>query len=113
MSTAVEELKLLLLQDEWTDNKESLFTALQLLISVAEMKVKSVNQILLANSEPMPLTDAIFNDDLNMPSDKTVFGDSDDEYSDEDKRTEVYYTADENYDVSFLRFVFCVNLLSH
>lgn len=100
MTRALEELKLLLLQDVWIDHKESLFEVLQLLINVAEMKVRTVNQISLSKIEPIPLTETVFHDDLNVSNYKIVFGDSEDDDSDEDNKTETYYTADENYDVS-------------
>ena len=101
MSAAIQELKLLLLQDEWINNKDALFEALELLIKVAEMKVKNVNQILMTNTEPVPQVDPNFLDDLNISSIKHIqFNDSEDETSDEDNKTEIYFSADENYDVS-------------
>jgi len=101
MSAAIQELKLLLLQDEWINNKDALFEALELLIKVAEMKVKNINQILMTNIEPMPQVDSNFLDDINISSVKQIqFNDSEDETSDEDNKTEIYFSADENYDVS-------------
>jgi hypothetical protein len=104
MSAAIQELKLLLLQDEWINNKDALFEALELLIKVAEMKVKNVNQILMANTEPMPQIDSNVLDHFNISSVKIQFSDSEDEASDEDNKTEIYFSADENYDVCLKRF---------
>ena len=104
MSTAIQELKLLLLQDEWIDSKDSLFEVLELLIKVAEMKVKNVNQILMTNAEPMPQMDLNFFDNLDVSSIKVTFSESDDEKIEEDNETETYYSADENYDVSQANF---------
>ncbi|XP_070492270.1 lysosomal-trafficking regulator [Chironomus tepperi] len=98
MSTAIQELKLLLLQDEWITHKDSLFDALELLIKVAEMKVKNVNQILMTNIEPMPQIDPNYFDDLDISSVKIHSSDSDDEKFDADNETETYFSADENYD---------------
>lgn len=105
MSAAIQELKLLLLQDEWINHKDSLFDALELLIKVGEMKVKNINQILMTNTEPMPETDPYFFYDLDISDAKKQFNDSDDEKMDEDKETEIYFSADENYDVS-LKMIF-------
>ncbi|KAL7034576.1 hypothetical protein ACKWTF_008011 [Chironomus riparius] len=98
MSAAIQELKLLLLQEEWINNKDSLFDALELLIKVAEMKVKNVNQILMTNTEPMPEIDPNFFDNFDISSVKIPFSESNDEKIDEDNETEAYFSADENYD---------------
>ena len=104
MSAAIQELKLLLLQDEWINNKDSLFDALELLIKVAEMKVKNVNQILMTNTEPMPQIDPNFFDNFDISSVKIPFSESNDDLVDEDNETETYFSADENYDVSLTDF---------
>lgn len=99
MSTALEELKLLLLQDSWDENKEAMVDALQLLLGVAEMKTKSVSRMLFMDPENhlSGSTESMFSD-FNSSLDRVTFDDDDDASA--DKKTETFYTADENYDVS-------------
>lgn len=102
MSTALEELKLLLLQENWDENKEAMVDALQLLLGVAEMKTRSVSRMALMDPENHLTcsTDSIFSD-FNSSLDRVTFDErSEDECSADKKTTESYYTADENYDVS-------------
>lgn len=106
MSTALEELKLFLLQHEWDDNNEAIADALQLLLGVAEMKTKNKNQMMsyIDSHADCAMDIAYDNDDLlNISNEKIFFCDSDeddDESNEDDKKTEIYFTADENYDVS-------------
>lgn len=108
MSTALDELKLLLLQSEdWIDNscenKRAIVDALQLLLGVAEMKTRGVNRLMFLNSENHIecTTESIFSE-LNASCEGriAVSSGSDDESSSGDRKTENYFTADENYDVS-------------
>lgn len=102
MSVAFEELKLLLLQDDtWDCSREALVEALQLLLSVAELKPNSINHHILTNLENHLTTESIFSieDFYLCNNERIVFHDSDDE-EEEDRKTENYFTADENYDVS-------------
>lgn len=98
MSTALEELKLLLLQDNWNDNKEVMIDALQLLLGVAEMKTKNVSRMLFMDPENHlgRSTESMFSD-FNSSLDRVTF---DDDESSTDKKTETFHTSDENYDVS-------------
>lgn len=98
MSTALEELKLLLLQDDWDGNKEAMIDALQLLLGVAEMKTRSVSRMLFMDPENHlgGSTESMFSD-FNSSLDRITFDDDD---ASTDKKTETFYTADENYDVS-------------
>lgn len=106
MSTALDELKLLLLQpDGWIDSdcesKRSVIDALQLLLGVAEMKTRSVNRMMFLNSENHieSTTESIFSE-LNASCEVGIkFSSESDESS--DRKTENYYTGDENYDVRF------------
>lgn len=108
MSTALEELKLLLLQSEvWIDSdcesKKAVIDALQLLLGVAEMKTRGVNRMMFLNSENHieSTTESIFCE-LNASCEGGVtFSESSDESDDSgDRKTENYFTGDENYDVS-------------
>jgi hypothetical protein len=105
MSTALDELKLLLLQDEWADDQKAVVDALSLLLGVAAMKTHNTSRMELFDNENhiASITDVIFNEFSNNSSDRIVFSDSsEDESSEEDesdKKTETYFTADE-YDVS-------------
>jgi hypothetical protein len=99
MSTALEELKLLLLQENWDENKEAMVDALQLLLGVAEMKTKSLSRMLFMDPENhLSTSDESMFSDFNSSLDRVTF-DDDDEAS-TDKKTETFQTADENYDVS-------------
>lgn len=103
MSTAIDELKLLLLQENWDENKEAMVDALQLLLGVAEMKTRSVSRMLFMDPENhlSCSNESIFSD-FNSSLERITF-DFDEKSDDEnpaDKKTETYYTADENYDVS-------------
>lgn len=101
MSTALEELKLLLLQDNWNENKEAMIDALQLLLGVAEMKTKNVSRMMFMDPENhlSCSNESLFSDFNSSPGRLTFDLKSDDESS-TDKKTETYFTADENYDVS-------------
>lgn len=95
MSTALEELKLLLLQDNWNENQAAMVDALQLLLGVAEMKSKNMSRMLFMDPENhLSSSESMFSD-FNSSCDRVTF---DDDSS--DKKTETFYTADENYDVS-------------
>lgn len=105
MSTALDELKLLLLQSEgWIENrdesKKAIVDALQLLLSVAEMKTRGVNRMTFLNAENHVecTTESIFSE-LNASCEGGISFSSDD---DSDRKTENYLSADENYDVSFI-----------
>jgi hypothetical protein len=110
MSTALEELKLLLLQDDWADNRDAMIDALQLLLGVAEMKANSINGLMLANLENHLQSESVSFEDFHSCNSGRLpiafsdsEGDEDDgRSSEEDKMTEIslYFTADENYDVS-------------
>lgn len=99
MSAALEELKLLLLQDNWDENKEAMVDALQLLLGVAEMKTTSVSRMMFMDPENhlSSSNESIFSDFNSSNEQVTPEERSDD---DGDRRTETYFTADENYDVS-------------
>lgn len=99
MSTALEELKLLLLQDNWDENKEAMVDALQLLLGVAEMKTRSVSRMMFMDPENhlSCSTESMFSD-FNSSIERVAFDDDDESAA--DKKTETFYTADENYDVS-------------
>lgn len=101
MSSALEELKLLLLQDNWDENNEAMISALQLLLGVAEMKTSSVSRMMLMDPEShlSCSTESMFSD-FNASLERLVFDEKSDEESSSDKKTETFYTADENYDVS-------------
>jgi hypothetical protein len=102
MSTALEELKLLLLQENWDDNQEAMVDVLQLLLGVAEMKTRSVSRMALMGPENhlSNSSDSIFSD-FNSSLDRVTFDERSEDETSTDKRTmETYYTADENYDVS-------------
>lgn len=101
MSTALEELKLLLLQDNWDDNKEAMVDALQLLLGVAEMKTRSVSRMMFMDPENhlSASTESMFSD-FNSSLERVTFDEKSDDESSTDKKTETFYTADENYDVS-------------
>lgn len=89
MSKAVEELKLLLLQDCWNENQKAMLDALQQLLEVAEKNTRSLSQTALMNPD----------NNLSCSSD-SIFSEKSDEESSTDKKTETYYSADD-YDVSF------------
>ncbi|CRK97431.1 CLUMA_CG010820, isoform A [Clunio marinus] len=101
MSTALEELKLLLLQDSWDVNKEAMIDTLQLLLGVAEMKMtRSVSRMMLMDPENHLncSTESMFSDSsLDRITFDEKSNDDDESYS-SDKKTETFYTADENYD---------------
>lgn len=103
MSTALEELKLLLLQDSWDENKEAMVDTLQLLLGVAEMKTKSVSRMMLMDPENhlSASTESMFSEYFSAPECVTNEDKSDGETSDK-KTNETFYTADESYDVSFI-----------
>lgn len=124
MSTALDELKLLLLQSEvWLDSgcesKKAVIDALQLLLGVAEMKTRGVNRMMFLNSENHieSTTESIFCE-LNASCEAGItFSSSGDDSDDSvDRKTENYSTGDENYDVSinyylislFLLFIMCI-----
>lgn len=98
MSTALEELKLLLLQDSWDENKEAMVDALQLLLGVAEMKTRSVSRMMFMDPENhlSCSNESIFSDF----NERLTFEEKSDDETSTDKKTETYYTTDENYDVS-------------
>ncbi len=107
MSTALDELKLFLLQD-WTgdscENMEEIVDALQLLLGIVEMKTKSVNKMEIFNSENHleGIRESIFSN-LNSCCERKLLlsseSDDDDDSKSSDQKTENYFTADENYDV--------------
>lgn len=110
MSTALDELKLLLLQSEvFIDNdncesKKAIVDALQLLLGVAEMKTRGVDRMMFLNFENHieSTTESIFSE-LNASCETGIkFSpeSSDDDDDSGDRRTENYFTGDENYDVS-------------
>lgn len=101
MSSAIDELKLLLLQDNWDENKEAMVDALQLLLGVAEMKTRSVSRMLFMDPENhlSSSTESMFSD-FNSSLERVTFDEKSDDENSADKKTETYYTADENYDVS-------------
>lgn len=98
MSTALDELKLLLLQDSWDENKEAMVDALQLLLGVAEMKTRSVSRMMFMDPENhlSCSNESIFSDF----NERLSFEEKSDDETSIDKKTESYFTADENYDVS-------------
>lgn len=98
MSAALNELKLLLLQDNWDENKEAMVDALQLLLGVAEMKTTSVSRMMFMDPENhlSCSNESIFSDFNSSEEQETV-----DENIEDDKKTEALFTADENYDVSY------------
>lgn len=107
MSSALDDLKLLLLQrNDWNDdnNKKAIVDALQLLLGVAEIKTRSVSRLKYLNSENHIdcITEPIFSE-LNASCEGALIlnCDESDGGSSGDKRTENYFTADENYDVSY------------
>lgn len=101
MSTALEELKLLLLQDNWNENKEAMVDALQLLLGVAEMKTKNVSRMMFMDPENhLSCSNESLFSDFNSTAERITFDEKSDEDNSTDKITETYYTADENYDVS-------------
>lgn len=102
MSTALEELKLLLLQDNWDENKEVMVDALQLLLGVAEMKTCGTSRMMfMANQNFSASSESMFSD-FNSSLERDSFEEKSDGEDSTDKKTETstYYTADENYDVS-------------
>lgn len=111
MSSALDELKLLLLQeDDWSDsenNKKAIVDALNFLLGVADMKTRGVNRMLILNSENhTDCTAELIFSELNASSSEGGMSinstdDSDDErnYIGE-RKTDSLITADENYDVS-------------
>lgn len=99
MSTALDELKLLLLQDNWDENKEAMVDALQLLLGVAEMKTTSVSRMMFMDPENhLSCSSESMFSDFGSSQERIAFDDDDESLP--DKRTETFYTADENYDVS-------------
>ena len=99
MSTALEELKLLMLQDNWDENKEAMVDALQLLLGVAEMKTTSVSRMMFMDPENhLSCSSESMFSDFGSSQERLTF-EIDDESS-TDKKTETFHTADENYDVS-------------
>lgn len=104
MSTALEELKLLLLQDNWDENKEAMVDALQLLLGVAEMKTRSISRMMFMDPENhlSASTESMFSD-FNSSHERITFDEKSDDENTTDKKTETFYTADENYDVSCKR----------
>lgn len=101
MSTALEELKLLLLQDNWDDNKEAMVDVLQILLGVAEMKTSGVSRMMFMDPENhlSGSSDSMFSD-FNSSLDRS-FNERSEEENSSDKTNETYYTADENYEVSW------------
>lgn len=101
MSTALNELKLLLLQDSWDDNQDAMVDALQLLLGVAEMKASGVSRMMFMDPENhlAGSSESMFSD-FNSSLERVSFEERSDGESSSDKKTETYYTADENYDVS-------------
>lgn len=112
MSTALDELKVLLLQandlnSDCENSKKVVVDALQLLLGVAEMKTRGVNRLMFLNSENHIecTTESIFSE-LNASSEGgNMFSYDGSEEDMCDKKTETYFTADENYDVSFSRLL--------
>lgn len=109
MSTALDELKLLLLQaNDWNSDsdysKKVIVDALHLLLGVAEMKTRGVNRLMFLNAENHieGTTESIFSE-LNASSEggNMLSYDGSEEDMCDNKITEAYYTADENYDVSY------------
>ena len=119
MSAALQELKMLLLQDCWNTEEcgQTILDTLQLLLRVAE--VKSVN--ILALNRILVMSQATNDNNLLTKNDMVVAGDNydsdldslDDDVSDpvapfndsdeEEKCTEEHYlTAEENYDVTLI-----------
>ena len=101
MSAALEELKLLLLQDNWDENKEAMVDALQLLLGVAEMKTTSVSRMMFMDPENhlSCSNESIFSD-FNSSHDQVTSEEKSDDDNSVEKMTEIYVAADENYDVS-------------
>lgn len=112
MSKALDELKVLLLQandlnSDCENSKKGVVDALQLLLGVAEMKTRGVNRLMFLNSENHIecTTESIFSE-LNASSEGgNMFSYDGSEEDMCDKKTETYFTADENYDVSFSRLI--------
>lgn len=111
MTTALDELKTLLLQqqtNEWNNtsddsenNMKVIVDALQLLLGVAEMKTRGVNRSTFLDSENHieSTAESIFSE-LNASSEGGLMMNCD-ESDDAERRTiDTYFTADENYDVS-------------
>jgi hypothetical protein len=111
MSSALDELKLLLLQtDDWNEsenNKKAIVDALHFLLGVAEMKTRGVNRMLILNSENHTdcTTESIFSE-LNASSSEGGMSINSNDDSDDERncigegKTDSLITADENYDVS-------------
>lgn len=107
MSTALDELKLLLLEannlnDENENSKEVIADALQLLLGVAEMKTKGVNRLIFLNSENHIEcnTESIFSELNTSTSESELTLNCDESEEGSGDRRDTYFTADENYDVS-------------
>lgn len=102
MSTALDELKLLLLQDNWDENKEAMVDTLQLLLGVAEMKTRSVSRMMFMDPENhlSQSTESMFSEYFSTVECETAQDRSDDESSSDKKTSETFYSADECYDVS-------------
>lgn len=102
MSTALEELKLLLLQDSWDENKEAMVDTLQLLLGVAEMKTKSVSRMNLMDPENhlSSSTESLFSEYFSSLECVTIEDESDNDASSENNPSKALYNADESYDVS-------------
>jgi hypothetical protein len=97
MSLAYEELKLLLLENDWCNGNENLLDALQMMLSIAEMKTNNNRYNMLINCEnhvACASTESIISE-LNLSMNAITFGDSEEE----SKETETFFTPDENYDV--------------
>lgn len=101
MATALEELKLLLLQDNWDDHQEAMVDALQLLLGVAEMKTRRVSRMMFMDPENhlRGSTESMFSD-FNSSLERITFDEKSDDEDSSEMKTETFYTADENYDVS-------------
>lgn len=102
MSTALEELKTLLLQDNWNENKKAMVDTLQLLLGVAEMRTRNVSRMNLMDPENhlCTSTESMFTEYFSSLECVKFEGRSDDETSSDKPTNETFYTADENYDVS-------------
>lgn len=104
MSTALDELKLLLLQDDWNKNSDLVVDTLQQLLGVAEMKTRSASRMMFIDPENQlsASIESMFSD-FNSSHERTVFDEQSDDESSTDKKTETFYTADECYDVSCVK----------
>lgn len=107
MSTALEELKLLMLQDSWNENKQAMLDTLQLLLGVAEMKTTYISRMTIMDPDTHLIRsskESILSD-LDSSDEQIRFDDKSDDEKSSDNKTEIYWTADENYDVSFYYIV--------